>query len=57
MDEPRDGPRLPRHPKPSKEDRAAELAAQLRKNLRRRKEQARAREAGTPEPPEPPRGS
>jgi hypothetical protein len=56
MDEPEDGPRLPRHPKPAKEDRAAELAAQLRKNLRRRKEQARAREA-TPEPPERPRRS
>ncbi len=54
-DGPGDGGKRPRHPKRSKEDRAAELAARLRENLRRRKDQARAREAGTAEPPERPR--
>ena len=50
LDEPGQGEGRARHPKASKEDRAAELAARLRDNLRRRKDQARARESGAPEP-------
>ena len=55
MDERPDEPKRPRHPKVSKEERAAELGARLRDNLRRRKDQARARAAGTADPPERPR--
>lgn len=41
-------------PKPAPaEDRAARLAAALRENLKRRKAQARARQAGDAEPPPP----
>ncbi len=55
-DEPGQGEGRARHPKASKEDRAAELAARLRDNLRRRKDQARARENGAQDQPErPPR--
>lgn len=38
---------------PKADDRAARLAAALRENLKRRKAQARARDAATEDPPAP----
>lgn len=40
---------------PKAEDRAARLAAALRENLKRRKAQARARDAATEQPADPPK--
>lgn len=53
---PPDAARAGPRPKSAKDERAERLAAELRANLRRRKQQARGRDAADPTPDDPVRG-